>query len=74
MIQKYLNNANEIIKELFGKRENLVALCRNPFYLSLLVNYIYENGLIFPENQLELYQQFIDCRLKNAPRNWKMSK
>lgn len=59
MLQKYLSNASEIVRELFGKRENLVVLCRNPFYLSLLINYIRDNGMNFPKNQMELYQSFI---------------
>ena len=63
MLQKYLNNAQAIIRELFGKRENLVVLCRNPFYLTLLINYIKDKGLEFPQNQMELYQNFVDGRL-----------
>lgn len=53
MLNKYLNNADKVMEELFGKREDLVALCRNPFYLTLLINYIRENGIAFPKNQMD---------------------
>lgn len=66
MLQKYLNNANTVISELFGKRENLVVLCRNPFYLTLLINFIRDKGLIFPENQMELYQNFVLKRFERC--------
>ncbi|MBE7055538.1 MAG: NACHT domain-containing protein [Ruminococcaceae bacterium] len=63
MIQKYLNNSSDIVKNLFGKREDLVILCRNPFYLTLLVNYMKENAGAFPDNQMELYSSFVKGRL-----------
>lgn len=66
MLQKYLNNAKTVGNELFGKRENLVALCRNPFYLTLLINYIRDKGLQFPQNQMELYRNFVEGRLKKC--------
>lgn len=66
MLQKYLNNAKAVSDELFGKRENLVALCRNPFYLTLLINYIRDKGLQFPNNQMELYHNFVEGRLKKC--------
>lgn len=66
MIQKYLNHAELITKELFGKREDLVILCRNPFYLTLLINYIKEKGLKFPQNQMQLYQNFVIGRLNKC--------
>lgn len=66
MLQKYLIGVNKIVKELFGKREDLVVLCRNPFYLSLLINYIKEKAGAFPENQVELYRSFVDDRLKKC--------
>ncbi len=66
MLQKYLNNASDVISELFGKRENLVVLCRNPFYLTLLINFIRDKGLTFPENQMELYQNFILKRFEKC--------
>lgn len=66
MIQKYLNNADAVVNELFGKREYLVTLCRNPFYLSLLINYIRIKGMEFPKNQMELYSSFVEERLKKC--------
>ncbi|MCH5192418.1 MAG: hypothetical protein J1F11_00550 [Oscillospiraceae bacterium] len=66
MLEKYLNNADEIVKELFGKREDLVVLCRNPFYLTLLINFIKEKGIVFPKNQMDLYSNFVDGRLNKC--------
>lgn len=66
MIKKYLNDADLIVKELFGKREDLVVLCRNPFYLSLLISYARGKGASFPKNQMELYSSFVEERLKKC--------
>lgn len=66
MLKKYFRNATEISKELFRKHEHLVALCRNPFYLNLLINYINTNGLSFPKNQIELYDSFIKERFQKC--------
>ena len=66
MLQKYLNSATEVVNKLFGEREDLVVLCRNPFYLTLLINYIIENGIKLPQNQMELYNSFITNRLKKC--------
>ena len=63
MLQKYLNNVGEVIPKLFGEREDLVVLCRNPFYLALLANYLQNNGIRFPQNQMELYLSFVEHRL-----------
>lgn len=63
MAKQYLPNSKRFNEELFGNREDLVALCRNPFYLSLLLQYYYENEMSLPENQMELYQGFIAKRL-----------
>lgn len=66
MLKKYLNDADDVVKELFGKREDLVVLCRNPFYLTLLINFVREKGLTFPKNQMELYSNFVEGRLKKC--------
>ena len=66
MLNKYLNNADEVVCELFGKREDLVTLCRNPFYLALLASYIRNNGIRFPANQMELYSTFVVDRLHSC--------
>lgn len=66
MLKKYLNHAEDVVKELFGKREDLVVLCRNPFYLTLLINFVREKGLTFPKNQMELYSNFVEGRLRKC--------
>lgn len=66
MIQNYLPHANQVIEQIFGKREDLVALCRNPFYLALLINYINDNGLVLPKNQMMLYSSFVEERLNKC--------
>lgn len=65
VLEKYTGN-KKAAKLLFGEREDLVSLCRSPFYLALLLNYISENGIELPRNQMELYHSFIDCRLKKC--------
>lgn len=64
MIKKSLNNTKDIVTGLFGKREDLVALCRTPLYLSLLIDHIREKGIDFPANQMALYQSFVLRRLE----------
>ncbi len=66
MLKKYLVHYEEVTKLLFDGREDLVALCRNPFYLALLTNYISDRGNILPKNQMELYHSFVDGRLKKC--------
>lgn len=66
MLDKYLNRSKEVINELFGKREDLVVLCRNPFYLTLLINFIMEKGMSFPQNQMDLYSNFVESRLQKC--------
>ena len=67
MLDKYLNHGREVAKKLFdGTQEHLVALCRNPFSLTLLINYIRENGVEFPETQMELYENFMSERLSHC--------
>lgn len=58
--------ADAVTKNLFGNREDLVSLCRNPFYLSLLINYVEENEMQFPDNQMQLYRSFIQQRLEKC--------
>lgn len=66
MLKKYLIHYEKAIKLLFDGREDLVSLCRNPFYLALLINYISDKGFVLPKNQMELYQSFINGRLKKC--------
>lgn len=66
MLKKYLIHYEDVTKLLFGRREDLVALCRNPFYLALLCSYVSDQGAVLPKNQMELYHSFIDGRLKKC--------
>ena len=63
MLNLYTNNSDELVRMLFGEREDLVALCRNPFYLSLLIEYSMHHGAVMPDNQMDLYEDFIESRL-----------
>ena len=65
MLNKCLNNAFDVVDKLFREREDLVVLCRNPFYLSLLIGYIKGHGTEFPKKQIELYTQYLDSCIKN---------
>ena len=65
-LDNYLSHADEVSKMLFGYREDLVALCRNPFYLSLISSYIKEKGGQLPQNQMHLYTNFVEGRLKKC--------
>lgn len=67
MIRKYINtDVNETIKKLFRDRNDLVGLCRNPFHLALLINYIKKQQMALPNNQFELFKDFIDERLQKS--------
>ena len=66
MLKRYSSSTAETDKKLFGQREDLVTLCRNPFYLSLLINYYKQNGMKLPANQMELYRSFVDSRLNRC--------
>lgn len=63
MLNLYTNNSNDLVQVLFGGREDLVSLCRNPFYLALLIEYSMNHGAALPENQMDLYEDFIQSRL-----------
>lgn len=64
MLHIYLKQAYDVIDILFREREDLVVLCRNPFYLSLLINHIQIWGTKLPNNQMELYDRFLKGRLE----------
>lgn len=66
MLKRYSSSTADTDKKLFGQREDLVTLCRNPFYLSLLINYYKQNGMKLPANQMELYRSFVDSRLNRC--------
>ena len=64
MLERYFI-AGKTVSKMFSDREDLVMLCRNPFILSLLIQYIKNNGgEKLPENQLQLYSNFFDSGLK----------
>lgn len=64
MLNKYLGNASDVVDELFRYHERLVTLCRNPFYLSLLIGYIKNKGKKFPKDQMELYNHYLNSSLE----------
>ena len=66
MIQRYLPHSSQMQEALFRERNDLVALCRNPFYLSLMIEYAYDNNHSFPANQMELYDAFLNKRLNSC--------
>lgn len=49
----------EAVKQLFRDRRDLIPILRNPFITSLLQNYLSENAGKLPENQAELYSDYI---------------
>ena len=63
MLNLYTDDSDELVHALFSGREDLVALCRNPFYLSLLIEYSLRHGADLPQNQMELYENFIESRI-----------
>lgn len=67
MLKRYLPaDANDTILRLFKDRIDLVELCRNPFHLSLLIDYLKENEQGFPDNQFELFKHFVESRLEKS--------
>ncbi|MCR5812305.1 MAG: NACHT domain-containing protein [Lachnospiraceae bacterium] len=67
MIKQYMSgDVDSLIRDLFKKRPDLVTLCRNPFHLSLLINYVQKNDGNFPENQFDLFKDFIIGRLTDS--------
>ena len=66
MLNLYTNNSDALVHALFSGREDLVSLCRNPFYLSLLIEYSMNHGAALPGNQMDLYEDFIQSRLSRC--------
>ena len=58
--------AKSFKKELFKNRTDLLPLCRNPFYLTMLLHYAEKDQTHFPQNQMELFQFFIRERLNKC--------
>ena len=67
MIRKYVvTDVNDIIRDLFRDHPDLVGLCRNPFHLSLFINYIKKRDYIFPGSQYDLFKDFVNERLSRC--------
>lgn len=68
MLKRYLANrgVNDTIIKLFKDRLDLLELCRNPFHLSLLIDYIRRHKQGLPNNQFELFKDFIETRLEKS--------
>lgn len=65
MLNKYLNNAYDVVDKLFREREDLVVLCRNPFHLFLLIRYVKEYGTDLPMKQVDIYNHFLISHLED---------
>lgn len=64
MIKQYMSgNVDTFVLHLFKERPDLVTICRNPFHLSLLINYAQKHNDRLPDNQYELFKDFIFGRL-----------
>ena len=67
MIKKYISfDTSKIVKSLFRDRHDLIGLCRNPFHLALLIEYLKKRNYTLPNNQFDLFKYFIDNRLKTS--------
>lgn len=58
--------SDELLHIIYQERLELGSLARNPFSLSLLMDYWKENDWTVPQNQSELYRSYIDQSLKDA--------
>jgi hypothetical protein len=56
----------ETIKELIGKRGDLVPLARNPFTCGLLVDYLDQPNPHLPQYQSEVYAAYVNRRLDDV--------
>lgn len=53
--------ARKLVDELFLRRDDLLQIARNPFYLSLLVSYT-RSSKGYPQRQFDLFDHFIRVR------------
>jgi len=60
--KKYINFNPKIINEIFTHRLDLIPIASNPFTTGLIYNYVKYHGKL-PDNQSELYSDFINQRL-----------
>ena len=67
MLKRYNIHSDSMEKKLFHTRNDLVSLCRNPFSLSLLIDYMKGNvSAELPQNQMRLYDSFLERRLSRC--------
>jgi hypothetical protein len=65
-LKKFANIDKNLISELFENHPELIPIIRNPFVNTLLNNYIDDNDGKLPQNQSELYANYINNRLKSC--------
>lgn len=58
--------SKEIIYQLFHDREELIPVARNPFLAQLLSEYLINNDNKLPQNQNEMYKDYIDRTLEEC--------
>ena len=61
---EYVDDA--LVQQLFRDRPELVPIARNPFTAALIQSYATETEGQLPDTQLQLYQRYIDSRLRAA--------
>jgi hypothetical protein len=65
-IQKYFSNfknTNQLSIKLFSEHKEMMEIAQNPFYANLISLY-YENTQTLPSKEVDLYENFIELRLK----------
>lgn len=67
-VEQFFNNympamSKDTIKKIYLHRYDMIQIARNPFYASLIVSYMKNNGDRYPENQNDLFEDFIYHRL-----------
>lgn len=58
-VRKHLIMADNSAIKIFRERPDLIPQAKNPFTLSLICDYIRNNGVKIPENQERIYQEYI---------------
>ena len=70
MISAYLpdkKTAKGVETQLFGKREDLVSFCRNPFSLSLLLYYVRRHIMsALPTKHMDIFRDYLKGRLEQC--------
>lgn len=65
-LKKSLAYNENLVRQLFNERQELVPIARNPFTAALISDYIKNNNNILPSNQAELYSSYIMRRLASS--------